>query len=69
MSFHPQRPLLVSADQWNPPVRWDLDTRTWVRRACEIANRNLTEQEWKQYVGKEVPYRKTCPDLPGPALH
>ncbi len=65
--FHPQRPLLVSAGEHGPPILWDLDTRTWIRRACEIANRDLTREEWKQYVGREVPYRRTCADLPGPA--
>jgi hypothetical protein len=28
-----------------------------------VANRNLTDQEWRSYFG-EVPYKKTCPDLP-----
>jgi len=32
-------------------------------QACRIANRNLTLDEWKQYLGDQ-PYRKTCPDLP-----
>jgi hypothetical protein len=27
------------------------------------ANRNLSLAEWKQYIG-DVPYEKTCPDLP-----
>jgi len=32
--------------------------------ACSRLTRNLTENEWLNYVGNE-PYRKTCPDLPG----
>jgi WD40 repeat protein len=31
--------------------------------ACQIANRNLTLEEWKQYMPDE-PYRKTCSNLP-----
>jgi hypothetical protein len=34
----------------------------WKTRACEIANRNLTVQEWEAFLGSE-PYQKTCPDL------
>jgi hypothetical protein len=66
LAFHPRRPLLISADQGSPPILWNLNTRSWIRRACEIANRNLTLEEWRQYMGREVPYQKTCPNLPGP---
>ncbi|MEJ1929808.1 caspase family protein [Nostoc sp. NIES-2111] len=31
--------------------------------ACARLNRNLTQQEWRQYFPDE-PYRKTCPNLP-----
>lgn len=36
---------------------------SWKRAACRIANRNLTQQEWRQYFG-DLPYHKTCPALP-----
>jgi WD40 repeat protein len=42
---------------------WDMD---WQARACHIARRNLTYNEWDVYVG-DRPYRKTCPDYPMPA--
>jgi len=32
--------------------------------ACSRLTRNLTPGEWKQYTGAEVPYHKTCPNLP-----
>ena len=38
---------------------------SWLKRACRIANRNLTREEWQRYMG-DLPYRKTIPDLPGP---
>lgn len=28
--------------------------------ACQTAGRNLSEPEWRLYMGAEVPYRKTC---------
>ena len=37
--------------------------RSWMTRACRIAGRNLSQAEWRQYMG-DRPYRKTCPDLP-----
>jgi WD40 repeat protein len=41
---------------------WDMDVESWIRRACQLANRNLTRNEWRQYLGN-LPYRVTCPDL------
>jgi len=32
--------------------------------ACSRLTRNLTVGEWRQYVGAEIPYRKTCANLP-----
>jgi len=42
---------------------WDVNFESWVNRACNIANRNFTVEEWRRYIGEE-PYRKTCPNLP-----
>jgi hypothetical protein len=39
---------------------WDLDESTWVTSACRIAGRNLTQDEWEQYIGDLAPYRETC---------
>ena len=67
MRLNPRRPLLATTiGQGDGLILWDLDVRHWARRACRIANRNLTREEWQRYVGEEVPYRKTCPELPGP---
>jgi WD40 repeat protein len=45
---------------------WDVDVERWPERACEIANRNLTHEEWKELVGEALPYRAVCPDRPVP---
>lgn len=47
-------------------IFWDINQASWQSRACSIANRNLTRDEWKQYLGDE-PYNKTCSDLPEPS--
>jgi len=36
------------------------------RGAGRTANRNLTCEEWRSYIGADKPYRKTCEGLPGP---
>jgi WD40 repeat protein len=35
--------------------------------ACQRVSRNLTQEEWKQYLGDQ-PYLKTCPQLPLPGI-
>ena len=39
---------------------WSLRTDDLIDTACRIAGRDLTEQEWAQYVGEGAPYRQTC---------
>jgi len=52
--------ILVGASQ-DEIVVWDLRPESLRQRACEISNRNLTVQEWKQYVSTEIPCRRVCP--------
>jgi WD40 repeat protein len=42
---------------------WDLEPGRWLVRACELAGRNLTAEEWRQYL-PERPHRQTCPQFP-----
>jgi WD40 repeat protein len=56
---------LFSTSTPNDTVEWDLDPKTLPDRCRARANRNLTEQEWKVFMGKER-YRKTWPELPWP---
>ena len=41
-----------------------LDTRleSWIDRACDVAGRNLTDDEWAEAIG-DRPYHETCPAL------
>jgi WD40 repeat protein/class 3 adenylate cyclase len=56
--------LATSYDQ-GQVVIWDIDPDSWQRRACAAAGRNLTGDEWRQYLGAR-PYHATCPQWPGP---
>ena len=38
---------------------WDLDPDHWLAAACQLVGRNLTAEEWDQYMGR-LPYRQTC---------
>jgi WD40 repeat protein len=50
------QPLLIS---------WDISVEHWTTRACAIANRNLTHEEWTRYLGAE-PYHASCPGASAP---
>ncbi len=54
---------LISASDDGSVVLWDVNPDSWQSRICKIVARNLTGNEWSQYLPNE-PYRKTCPNLP-----
>jgi WD40 repeat protein/tetratricopeptide (TPR) repeat protein len=65
LAFSSDSRSLISAG-YNGELKWDLDVASWRARACRIANRNLTSQEWQRYFPDKL-YRKTCSDFdPGP---
>jgi hypothetical protein len=43
-------------------VIWNLDPSHWAEAACDLAGRNLTEDEWQTYIGDLAEYNNTCPD-------
>jgi WD40 repeat protein len=62
--FSPDGQKLASGGSDSNIMLWDVNVELGPRRACEIANRNLTREEWNQFIGAEQPYRLTCPDFP-----
>ena len=62
IAMEPSRQILASVDEDDNLIVWNVGIEDWVRRACRIANRNLTAQEWNTYVGAG-PIRKTCPGI------
>jgi WD40 repeat protein len=47
---------------------WRLDADHLLRAACGRLARNLSTTEWRELIGADRPYRRTCPDLlPVPA--
>jgi WD40 repeat protein len=59
LTFSPDGKKLASSSRDGTIIVWDLGLESWIRRACDIANRNLTEAEWQLYLGNEA-YHATC---------
>jgi hypothetical protein len=43
---------------------WETDSQKLVNKICNLLKTNLTDVEWKQNIGEDIPYQKTCNTLP-----
>jgi WD40 repeat protein len=64
VSFAPDGETLASGGRDQFVRMWIVNTSRLADRVCERVWRNLTEEEWSNHVGDEIPRESTCPDLP-----
>jgi WD40 repeat protein len=64
LAYNPDGRILASGGDNGRIIFWDVSLESWKTRACRIANRNLSLTEWERFIGRDIPYRRTCPDLP-----
>ena len=43
---------------------WGWQNEDLLANPCYFVTRNLTKEEWKRYVGDDLPYEAICPDFP-----
>ncbi len=63
-AFSPDGRLLATASVNANAMLWEVDPAVWRERACAIAGRNLTREEWTLYLPSGRPYRPTCSEWP-----
>lgn len=59
LAFRPKKNTLAALGDKRLLV-WDMDPGSWRRIACQMANRNLTHEEWGKFFGSKGEYRATC---------
>jgi tetratricopeptide (TPR) repeat protein len=63
VAFSRNGKLLASGDS-TALLLWITHTATLADMVCEKVWRNLTLDEWRQFVGADLPYERTCPNQP-----
>ena len=62
LAYSPDGATLAVGDTGGMVRFWPASLSSWARQACRVANRNLTQQEWRQYLG-DAQYHAICPSL------
>jgi WD40 repeat protein len=64
LAFSPTGQFLATASFDGRAIIWQWQIDDPMKKVCEYLTRNPSQREWRAYLGDEVPYCKTCPNLP-----
>lgn len=64
MAFSPDSKYLISGCVDRLIRRYPTHAYEMAAEMCSKVTRNISKQEWDAYVGPDIPYQKTCDELP-----
>lgn len=59
-SFNPLGTQVITGGGDEYIRTWPVDPAYFAFRICALINRNLSQEEWEEFVGKNIPYSITC---------
>ncbi|MFQ5610631.1 MAG: TIR domain-containing protein [Anaerolineae bacterium] len=69
LAFSPDGQMLASGGEDRKTFIWRARTETLADWVCEQVWRNLTQDEWNEFIGPDIPYERTCANLPSGAAN
>ncbi len=63
VAFSKNGDYLIAACHESEVKIWPTDPQILAAQVCPKMKRNMTPEEWRIYVGEDVPYENTCPNL------
>ena len=60
IAWRPDGQALVSGSWDSTLILWNINFDSWQERACHIANRDLSQEEWDEFIGGSRPYKALC---------
>ncbi|MBN1267210.1 MAG: toll/interleukin-1 receptor domain-containing protein [Anaerolineales bacterium] len=63
LTFSPDSTTLASTNDEGEIILWDVNVDIWISTACLMANRSLSEIEWRRYL-TDLPYDPVCSSIP-----
>ncbi|PTN12960.1 WD40 repeat domain-containing protein [Nitrosomonas aestuarii] len=66
VTFSPDGRRIVSGSTDNTLRLWAV-FEGWADALCRRLGRNMSQQEWREWVSPDMPYLEQCPGLPVPS--